>query len=343
MSKWPLAALLFALAAAPALSQGAPKPLFASDAPIQFKIQGPIDRVVNRAERSTAPEEATLVLASTVETLPIRLSARGLSRRTGDICQFPPLRIEFAQRPAETSLFAGQRRLKLVTHCRSSASFQQHLLMEYAAYRLFNQVTPLSYRVRLARVDYAEPGGKVSISRWGFLIEDVDDVARRNGLSEARVPDRIDASLLAPRHAARLALMQYMIGNLDWSMRAGAEGEGCCHNSRLLRGAGAQLVPVAYDFDYSGLVDAPYALPPEQVPVRSVRTRYYMGYCRHNGEAIAAAAELRAKRSAIEATLSQIPDLSDRTRRQALSYLGGFFADIATDESLRTKVLKDCI
>ncbi len=343
MSKWPLAALLFVTLGAPSFSQGTPKPLFASDAPIQFKIQGPVDRVVNRAERSTSPEAATLILASPAESLPVRLSARGLSRRTGDICQFPPLRLEFEPRPAATSLFAGQRRLKLVTHCRSSSSFQQHLLMEYAAYRLFNQVTPLSYRVRLAKVDYAEPGGKVSISRWGFLIEDLDDVARRNGLSEARVADRIDASLLDPRHAARLALMQYMIGNLDWSMRAGPEGEGCCHNSRLLGGAGAQLVPVSYDFDYSGLVDAPYALPPEQVPVRNVRTRYYMGYCRHNREAMAAAAELRAKRGAIEATFSQIPDLSEKTRRQALNFLGGFFADIATDESLRTKVLKNCI
>ena len=29
-----------------------------------------------------------------------------------------------------------------------------------------------------------------------------------------------------------------MIGNLDWSMRAGPAGEGCCHNSRLIAPAG---------------------------------------------------------------------------------------------------------
>lgn len=349
MTRW--LALLFLAVSGPALAQAPapatvqprPSPLFASDAPIRLAIQGPVRKVVNRAERSTSPEAATLVLAGPSESLPIRLAARGLSRRTGDICQFPPLRVEFAAPPAATSLFAGQRRLKLVTHCRSSSGFQQHLLMEYAAYKIFNQLTPLSYRVRLAMVDYAEPDGKVSTSRWGFFIEDLDDVARRNGLVEARVGDRILATQLEPRQAARLALFQYMIGNLDWSMRAGPQGEGCCHNSRLLTGRGVQLIPVSYDFDYSGMVDAPYALPPDQVPVKNVRTRYYMGYCRHNREAMAAAAEFRAKRAAIESTFAQVPDLSEGTKRKALNFLGDFFEDIATEQSMRAQVLKDCI
>lgn len=342
MSKWHIA-LALVVAPAAAVAQGDPKPLFASDAPIQFKIQGPVDRLVNRAERSTSAEAATLNLSAPAETLPIRLSARGLSRRTGDICKFPPLRIEFAQAPPSSSLFAGQRRLKLVTHCRSSASFQQHLLLEYAAYRMFNQLTPLSYRVRLATVDYAEPGGKVSTSRWAFLIEDLDDLAKRNGLSKARVGDRVSPAQLDPGQAARVALFQYMIGNLDWSMRAGPEGEGCCHNGRLLSGKGASLLPVSYDFDFSGMVDAPYAVAPEQLPVKNVRTRYYRGYCRHNQQAFAAAAEFRARRAAVEAAFSEIPGMSDGTRRKALNYLGGFFADIATDESLRTRVLRNCI
>jgi len=342
MSKWLFTLALTAVPGA-VTAQAAPKPLFASDAPIRFSIQGPINRIVSRAARNTEAEAATLTLAGPAETLPIRLSPRGLSRRTGDICQFPPLRVEFAQPPAATSLFAGQRRLKLVTHCRSGAGFQQHLLLEYAAYKIFNQLTPLSYRARLATVDYVEPNGKVSASRWGFLIEDLDDVAKRNGLAEARVGDRINATQLEPMQAARVALFQYMIGNLDWSMRAGPQGEGCCHNSRLLSGQGAALIPVAYDFDYSGMVDAPYALPPEQIPVRSVRIRYYQGYCRHNQQALAAAAELRSRRGAIEAAFAQIPGLEERTKAKAINYLGGFFADIATDDSVRSKILKKCL
>jgi hypothetical protein len=337
---------LFALAvlatSSAAVTQGVPKPLFSSDATIKFTIQGPVNSIVRKAARSVQPEAATLSMAAPAESHPIRLSARGLSRRTGGICNFPPLRVEFTQPPAATSLFAGQRRLKLVTHCKSAPGHQQHLLLEYSAYLLLNQLTPLSHKVRLATVDYAEPGGKVSISRWGFFIEDLDDLAKRNGLSEARVGDRINAAQLEPSYAARVALFMYMIGNLDWSMRAGPQGEGCCHNSRLLAG-GAALVPVAYDFDYSGLVDAPYAIPPKQLRVRSVRQRHYMGYCRHNSHVLAAAAEFRAKRPALEAVYSQVPGLEERTRRKTLSYLAGFFDEIATDASIRSNVLKDCM
>jgi hypothetical protein len=328
---------------ATAFAQGSGTPLFAADPPIQIRIQGPVTNIARKAAKDVTPRAATLNLTSPAETHAIQLAARGLSRRTGGICDFPPLRVQFTQPPAATSLFAGQNRLKLVTHCKSSDSHQQHLLTEYSAYLLYNQLTPLSYKARLATVEYVEPDGKVLTKRWGFFIEDTDDVGKRNGAKEARLGDRISATQLDPTTAARVALFQYMIGNLDWSMRAGPQGEGCCHNSRLFSVAASAPKPAPYDFDYSGLVDAPYATPPEGVKVRSVRQRIYRGYCIHNNQALAAAADIRAKRGAIEGVFSQIPGMDERTRRKALNFLGDFFSDIATDESVRTKVLKDCI
>lgn len=339
--KWLLAPILLALPAI-AGAQAAPTPLFATDEPIRLAIKGPIGAIVRKAESSVAPQAATMTLANPAEVHPIRLSARGLSRRKGDICQFPPLRVELTRPASAGSLFAGQKRMKLVTHCRSSDRFQQHLLLEYSAYRIFNLITPLSYRARLATVDYVEANGRPVTTRWAFLIEDLDDLARRNGLKPARVGDRIAKEQLDASQAGRFALFQYMIGNLDWSMRAGPAGEGCCHNGRLLAG-GAKLVPVAYDFDYSGLVDAPYAVPPEGIRVSSVRERSYRGYCIHNQATLSAAAELRAQRPAIEALYGQIPGLSPSTQRKALAFLSRFFGEIATDEGVRSKILKDCI
>ena len=320
-----------------------PTPLFASDAPIQLTIQGPIGTIVRNSERSQVPTGASLALAGSSETHSIRLTPRGITRLRKETCGFPPLRVEFNQPPAAASLFAGQRRLKLVTHCRPAASFQQHLLLEYSAYRIFNLISPISYRARLATVNYVEPNGRSMTMRYGFFIEDTDDVARRNGLKEARVGDRIPSVQLDPRQSARLALFQYMIGNLDWSMRAGPPGEGCCHNSRLLIGTSPLKVPVPYDFDYSGLVDAPYAVPPDKFDIGSVRKRVYQGYCRHNGEAVAAAAEFRAARPSIEAMFGQIPGMEARTRKDALDYLSRFYDDIATDASLQARVLKNCV
>ena len=332
------AALLLGAAAAQA-----PTPLFSADAPIRLTIRGPLGAIARAAETSTTSHGATLSIPGTTDVYPIRLSARGISRRKKETCQFPPLRVEFTQTPAATSLFAGQRRLKLVTHCRQSSGFQQYLLLEYAAYRLFNLLAPVGYRARLATIDYAEPDGRAGTTRFGFFIEDTDDAARRNGFAEARVGDRISPNQLNPRQAARAALFQYMIGNLDWSMRAGPQGEGCCHNFRLAADPAGPFFPMPYDFDYSGLVDAPYAVPPDQFRINSVRKRVYQGYCRHNGEALTAAADFRAKRPAIEALFGQIPGMEERTRRKALAYLGGFFADIATDDLARQRVLKGCV
>ena len=324
-----------------------PTPLFASDVPIRIGLRAPISAIVRTpaSERTARPATLTLI-APVAETHSIQLSPRGLTRRLKITCAFPPLRIEFAAKPAATSLFKGQKRLKLTTHCRPSPAHQQHVLLEYAAYRMFNVVSPHGLRARLATVDYAETDGRPVISRLGFLVEDSDDAAKRNGLVEARMPARISPSQLEPVTAARAALFEYMIGNLDWSMRAGPQGDVCCHNVRLMAvsaTARAGLVPVPYDFDYSGFVNAPYAAPPEGIPVSSVRERRYRGHCIHNAQALQAAAEFRAKRAELLTVLSSIPQLDEGRRKSASEYLDGFFRNIATDEDVTKRLLKTCI
>ena len=338
MKRLGIAIALLAAATAPAAEPA--KPLFASDEPIAIAIRGPIARLTSAEDRSRIVS-GTVVMGA--ESLPVQLSPRGITRLRKETCQFPPLRVEFANPPAG-STFAGQRRLKLVTHCRPNESFQQHLLLEYAAYRLYNQLTPYSFRVRLAQIVYVEDGGKPVTSRLGFFIEDLGDVARRNGMSEARVGSRIPVPSLNPADAARFAVFQYLIANLDWAMQAGPAGDTCCHNSRLIAAAGSPaLTTVPYDFDYSGFVDAPYAVPPEGINVSSVKSRRYRGFCRHNGEALKAAAEIRAKGPALVATIHGISQLSDSGRRKAAAFLERGLADIASDQLVTGKLLKTCI
>ena len=342
-------ALAVAAAAQPAASPPAKKatPLFSGDQPIHVAIRGPISTIVRTPGSLRTARPATLTLVSPAsETHAIQLSPRGLTRRLKITCTFPPLRVEFASKPAATSLFKGQRRLKLTTHCRTSTQHQQYVLLEYAAYRLFNVLSPHGLRARLASVDYSEQDGRIVTSRVGFFVEDGDDAAKRNGLVEARMPPRISPSQLDPKSAARAALFEYMIGNLDWSMRAGPEGDACCHNFRLMAPSATAktgLIPVPYDFDYSGLVNAPYALPPEGFTIGSVRERRYHNYCMHNAQVLQVAAEFRAKRGELLAVLAAIPQLDEGRRRSASAYLEGFFRDIATNQDVTRRVLKDCI
>ncbi len=329
-----LGTLLIALAgallcAAPALAEA---PLFASDAPIAFTLEGPLSRLISNAPDSTDPYPGALRLTGggTAQTFAVQINPRGVSRRVGGFCAFPPLGIEFDRTAVRGTLFEGQRRLKLVSFCKPSGSYEQYVVREFLAYRLYNLITPLSFRVRAADVTYHDTqGGRADRTRFAFVIEGIDDLARRNQGAELEVEtNTVGYAQLDPQAATRTALFQYMIGNLDWDFISGHAGAKCCHNIKLIAPAGAAtaLVPTPYDFDYSGFVDTPYALPPDNVPVRNVRTRYYRGLCRFKDQLPEAIAHFRARRGDMTALLAGEARLDDVSRRETQAYLDSFFA-----------------
>jgi len=345
-AKLALAVALAVAAQTGASTPKAPTRLFADDQPIHVQIRAPIAAIVATPnDLQTARPGTLIVVTPEAEQLSILLSPRGHARRNKDACKFPPLKVEFPVKPEKISLFERQHRLKLTTHCRMAPAHQNLVLLEYAAYRMFNVLSPVGLRARVANVDYVETDGKPFASRLGFFVEDSGDAAARNGLAEVKTSDQILPSQLDPAAAARAAIFEYMIGNLDWSMRADHPGLNCCHNFKLMASSPnvrTGLVPVPYDFDYSGLVNAPYALPPEGIPIGSVRERRYRGYCIHNPQALAVAGEFRAKRSDLLAALAAVPRLEEGKRRSASAYLESFFREIATDDETR-KLLKTCI
>jgi hypothetical protein len=337
-----LIAILASLAiAVPARAQLPAKPLFAAEDPIHIVIQAPVASLAHNRENKNA---ITGTLTDpTGQNLPISLALRGITRRTSETCDFPPLRVDFTAPPPPTSLFAHQKKLKLVTHCRNSPSFQQYVLLEYAAYRMYNLLSPKSFRVRLANIDYRDANGRPTVSRVGFFVEDLGDVGRRNGLKETHAGERFPVPDLSVADAGRYAMFQHMISNHDWSMHAGPPGENCCHNAKLIGPlAPGSVVPIPYDFDFSGLVHAPYATPPAELNISDVRQRFYRGYCIHNAGAAAAAAQMRAERAQLIGVLASTPGLDERTRQSAAAYLDQFFGQISTDADA-ANLLKRCL
>jgi hypothetical protein len=334
------------IAAAVSLALSAPahadRPLFAANDQIQLTMKAPLNALF-RSRQSDQIVVGTLT-DSSGQTLPISLKLRGITRRTSEVCDFPPLRVEFAAPPPPSSIFAGQKTLKLVTHCRNSGAFQQNVLLEYAAYRMYNVLTPHSFRVRLANINYQDADGRPIATRVGYFIEPLKDVAKRNGTVVTHAPARIPTTFLSPVDAGRYAMFQHLIANHDWSMRAGPQGADCCHNAELIGPQGnGTVIPIPYDFDFSGLVDAPYATPPDELHIGDVRQRLYRGYCMHNAVALAAARQFREMRPQMMAALSSVPGLDPRTQQKAIAYLDGFFANAATDASVQDKILKRCI
>src|SRR5437773_11055872 len=108
-----------------------------------------------------------------------------------------------------------------------------------------------------------------------------------------------------------------MIGNTDVSIWA-------LHNVRIVQNPARTLFLVPYDFDLSGLVHAPYAIPDRKLGLRSVVDRMYRGPCRTTEEFDKAAAPFRARRSEMLALVDGMKDLESGSRGEMKDYLESF-------------------
>ena len=252
-----------------------PADLFLGETPLIFTLTARMQRLVHdrtkpKTDSLSVKHPASLTYfdpaKAEASSLPVFLVVRGNFRRNANNCEFPPLYLDFQKKTTKGTPFAKQDKLKLVTHCQTD----DYVVREYLIYKLYNQLTDLSFRVRLARISYVDSLGKrPSETRWGFMIEDETDMSRRNGLTE--VKEGVESAAADSLSMARLAVFEFMIGNIDWS-------SAYRHNIRLATGGGyTKPAVIPYDFDHAALVDAPYAQALEPDNTTGVPNRQYRG------------------------------------------------------------------
>ncbi len=320
------------------MSTAAAGSLFEDDAPLAATLEGPvqtlIDDVKDRARHS-------MKLTVDGHTYPIEASVRGKSRTR--VCEFPPIRLYFDEDSVAGTLFEGQDKLKLVTHCRNHDPGELNLVDEYAAYRVLGVLTEVSYRTRLLRITYADTDGRLDSGareRYGFLLESRDEIAARIGGEKADVGG-VRLSELAQDHVALMYVFEYLIGNTDWSLVTSLDDEECCHNMDLIRVDG-KIFPIPYDFDLAGIVDAPYAKPDPSLRIKNVKRRRYRGYCIDEDVLRGALGAVRDREQDIIAAVREIPGDQDEIDR-IVSYLAGFFREAENEDKLLARFERRCL
>ena len=199
-------------------------------------------------------------------------------------------------------------------------------------YRIYGLLSPYAFRARLAKVTYVNAAdGKPLTTRYGMFIEDDSDVARRAGARSIDLPRTLFKDL-DQNTLMTMSLFEYMIANTDVSIYK-------LHNVKLLVTESHAEYPVPYDFDYSGLVDTPYAIPNPKLGIATVRERVYRGPCVSESDFDGVLEKFRAKKADVMALYDSVPDLNPSYRRQARSYLESFYA--ATDRSRLKRMLVD--
>lgn len=330
-------------AAVPAQPVAGPDPLFEDDAILEARLSGPLFRLIDEKSKEDYLDGKFSVVDAAGETLEfdVRFRARGNFRH--DNCDYPPVRLNFRKSQTKDTLFDKQDKLKLVIHCNRRAEYQQIVLQEYLAYKVLNLLTDLSLRVRLLQIVYADPGQDfASPPRYAFLIEHKKRAGKRIGM-EAVVTTGTRVEELDGAQLNLTSVFQYLIGNTDFSPIAAAPGDDCCHNYILFRKNAAKITPIPYDFDQSGFVDAPYAVPNPNFRMRTVRQRLYRGRCvnnRHVGESLQ---RLRDRREDIEAMLNAQPGLEEGARQDLVRFVDEFYAIAADPGRVERLILKRCI
>jgi len=320
-------------------------PLFASHTPIEVTIEAPLTTLMKERPDEEYLEGTFRLLNEdgTEQSFDLKIRARGNFRRLDATCDFTPIRLNFRKKQVKDTLFDGQDKLKLVTHCKSGVPyFEQLVLREYLAYRFLQVITDKSFSVRLLRINYIDSEGGESITKAGFVIEDNDDVAKRFGMQTVETGD-ITHDDIDPQYENRISVFQYMIGNTDYSMINGVPDKGCCHNSELMSATGeAPYIAVPYDFDFAGLVNAPYATVAPQFRLRSVRHRRYRGRCANNEYLPETIQHFMDNKDALYAIIDEVTWLESRSRNDATSFVDTFFKTISTPKKIASQFLGKC-
>lgn len=199
----------------------------------------------------------------------VEVRPRGRYRRK--VSQIPPMKLRFDGKGLKADSLNSFNEIKVAVPCFVSDEGDDLLVKEYLAYKMFEKYSYAHFRTGLVKLTLIDTNDKGSGKKkmYAIFIEDEEEVAHRlNGEPEESFGIKVDK--LDAQQAAKVAMFQYLIGNTDWDF-------AMHRNVQLIKQKdGGKILALPYDFDFSGLVSAPYAVPSSESGLRNVRDRYLM-------------------------------------------------------------------
>jgi hypothetical protein len=315
---------------------GQSKALFKNDQIIELTLYGQIKDVFKDRGESSNYHRASVIynLGGANQEIPLKIKTRGNFRRSASNCKLPPLLLNFPKNNhPKNSLFYGQNKLKLVTSCKG----ENLVIQEYLVYRLYNLLTPYSFKAQLVNITYKDADKDEIINQsYGILLENEKDMAVRN---EALILSKlhVNPQSIQRQKFLKMAVFEYLIGNTDWSIQYQ-------QNIKLIQTSPSNLpISIPYDFDHAGIVRAPYAKPSHALKMTSTRERRYRGFCVSNMNELAAVfEEFNRLRESINNLYNKNILLDQKYIIKTISFLNEFYETINDPKKAKQAFLYPC-
>ncbi len=312
-------------------------PLFESREPVNLRATGSIKSIKKQSNDSTFVTGKFEYEQARDQWVTLAVHARVRGNFRLRYCYFPPLKLKFGKKDVASTLFAGNKTLKLVLPCRTSSDKNELIRKEYLCYQFYQQLSPYYFRTRLANLKLTEVSRKRerSYDLLTFFVEDNSIVAKRSNGKMVETKG-ISPAMFDEKQSIRNDFFQYMIGNADWSAVFQ-------HNSNTMIVNG-KYVPLSYDFDMSGFVHADYAQ--ENAPTLGtgdVRERVYRGFCKSKPAMEEIRKEFLGQESEVKLIIDDQASYFDKyALKDMRGYIDEFFEILKSDDAFQHSIVSQC-
>lgn len=312
--------------------------MFSTEEPLHLTLKTDL-KILKKTRRDEKylPAEMTCHVNDSFEvTHPVRIKARGVFRR--DNCTYPPFWLNIRYSGIEADSMMDVNKMKMVIRCRKAAQYETYILREYLVYKIYNLVSPYSFRVRLVKLNFVDTGKEDTTTEdWAFLIEPQELLEKRLNAVAVK-SDKLSIRTVNREVMDRVSLFQYMIGNGDFSVTGR-------HNLKIITLKDQQVpgfVPIPYDFDYTGLVNAHYAVPGETLGISSVRERYFLGPCRSKEVELEAIRDFARYRDEMIDYVMAFEYLDEKEKLDMVAYIESYFTESEDQRFYESKISSTC-
>lgn len=303
--------------------------------PLNITIETDVEAYIDQKDSTDEKFQQALMIVEkpdgTTMRLDIEVRPRGVTRK--ELCDFPPMMVKAPKELREEFNLRKTDHIKLVSYCKKDEKFQDLVMKEMLNYKLFSTMSDYSYAVKLAKVRYTDSGRNFDpVEMMSFMIEPTDGMADRHKCK--LVDDDTAIKTVYKEHYKNFVVFQYMIGNTDWNLSAR-------HNIRLLKcDQDKGPIPVPYDFDYSGLVNAPYAKPHPMLPIDKVTERLFQWRGSAEEDFSETFQLFNDKKSAFYKLCSEFPHLDAEIRQEIIGFLDQFYENMNNPAKMKDEIMK---